>query len=96
MSQEHNVSGLLPWEEPVLERYFAECQSVLVAAAGAGREVVSLSEQVTRVDAFDCVEALIVKGKRLDGRKPDELRPVKIEAGVLQRADGSAWQEGND
>ena len=30
----------------------------------------------------------IKNGKRLDGRKPDELREVRIEAGVLNRADG--------
>ncbi len=36
---------------------------------------------------------LIVKGKRLDGRKPEELRPIKIEAGVLNRADGSCYVE---
>ncbi len=30
-------------------------------------------------------------GIRLDGRKADELRPIKIEAGVLKRADGSAY-----
>ena len=38
-------------------------------------------------------EKLIVDGKRLDGRGPDELRPLKIEAGVLKRADGSAYVE---
>ena len=32
-------------------------------------------------------------GLRLDGRKPDELRPIKIEAGVLDNADGSAYVE---
>src|SRR5438477_13048813 len=32
-------------------------------------------------------------GRRLDGRKPDELRPIRIEAGVLRRADGSAYIE---
>ncbi len=32
-------------------------------------------------------------GLRIDGRKPDELRPIKIEAGVLKRADGSAYVE---
>ncbi len=32
-------------------------------------------------------------GIRLDGRRPDELRPLKIEAGVLKRADGSAYVE---
>lgn len=32
-------------------------------------------------------------GKRIDGRSFDELRPIKIEAGVLERADGSAYIE---
>jgi len=32
-------------------------------------------------------------GLRLDGRKPDELRPIKIEVGVLARADGSCYLE---
>ena len=30
---------------------------------------------------------------REDGRKYNELRPIKIEAGVLERADGSAYLE---
>jgi exosome complex component RRP41 len=33
------------------------------------------------------------KGLRLDGRKPDELRAIKIEVGVLSNADGSAYIE---
>jgi exosome complex component RRP41 len=33
------------------------------------------------------------KGLRLDGRKADELRPVKLEVGVLSNADGSAYIE---
>ncbi len=33
------------------------------------------------------------KGLRLDGRKVDELRPLRIEAGVLNRPDGSAYLE---
>jgi exosome complex component RRP41 len=33
------------------------------------------------------------KGLRLDGRKPDELRPVKLEVGVIPNADGSAYIE---
>jgi exosome complex component RRP41 len=32
-------------------------------------------------------------GMRLDRRKMDELRPIKIEAGVLENADGSAYIE---
>ncbi|MEM2816666.1 MAG: exosome complex exonuclease Rrp41 [Candidatus Bathyarchaeia archaeon] len=39
-------------------------------------------------------ETLIDKnGLRIDGRKPDELRPIKIEVGVLSNADGSAYIE---
>ncbi len=33
------------------------------------------------------------KGLRLDGRKLDELRPVKMEVGILPNADGSAYLE---
>jgi len=32
-------------------------------------------------------------GRRLDGRRLDELRPIRIEAGVLKRPDGSAYVE---
>ena len=40
-------------------------------------------------------DVVLVKddGMRLDGRKLDELRPIKIKAGVLERADGSAYIE---
>ncbi len=38
-------------------------------------------------------EKLITDGKRLDGRAFDELRPIKIEADVLKRADGSCYLE---
>jgi exosome complex component RRP41 len=33
------------------------------------------------------------KGVRLDGRKANELRPIKLEVGVLGNADGSAYVE---
>jgi exosome complex component RRP41 len=33
------------------------------------------------------------KGKRLDGRSWDDLRPIKLEVGVLKNADGSAYIE---
>ena len=41
----------------------------------------------------DDIKLINEKGLRLDGRKPDELREVKIEAGVLHRADGSCYLE---
>lgn len=36
---------------------------------------------------------LFADGKRMDGRGPGDLRPLKIEAGVLKRADGSSYLE---
>ena len=36
---------------------------------------------------------LIKDGWRLDGRAFGELRPLKIEAGILENADGSAYLE---
>jgi exosome complex component RRP41 len=35
-------------------------------------------------------EKLIVKGKRLDGRKPEEIREMKMKVGVIPNAEGSA------
>src|SRR5256886_7218269 len=37
------------------------------------------------------MKLITADGRRLDGRKADELRPVRIEAGVLRRAGGSAY-----
>lgn len=36
---------------------------------------------------------LLVDGKRVDGRKVDELRDIRIETGVIDEADGSAFIE---
>ena len=33
------------------------------------------------------------KGKRLDGRKWDDLRPIKLQVGLMKNADGSAYIE---
>lgn len=33
------------------------------------------------------------EGLRIDGRRPEELRPLKIEIGVLDKSDGSAYVE---
>lgn len=38
-------------------------------------------------------DRFIINGRRLDGRLPDQLRPIKIEVGVLRRADGSCYIE---
>ena len=32
-------------------------------------------------------------GKRMDGRGPNDIRPIKMDVGILKRADGSAYVE---
>ena len=39
----------------------------------------------------DSTRLINEEGLRLDGRKVDETRPIKIEVGVLRNADGSAY-----
>ncbi|PKK86548.1 MAG: exosome complex exonuclease Rrp41 [Thermoplasmata archaeon HGW-Thermoplasmata-1] len=39
------------------------------------------------------IELIDKKGKRVDGRTPEQLRDVKIEVGVLHGADGSCYLE---
>jgi exosome complex component RRP41 len=41
----------------------------------------------------DEIKLINEEGLRIDGRKFNELRPIKIEANVLKRADGSAYLE---
>ena len=38
-------------------------------------------------------ERFITDGIRIDGRRPEEIRPIRIEVGVLDRADGSCYIE---
>jgi len=47
-------------------------------------------------DPYTDIQLIDKKGLRLDGRKLDELRPIKIKAGVLERADGSCYLEWGD
>ncbi|MEM3921574.1 MAG: exosome complex protein Rrp42 [Nitrososphaerota archaeon] len=38
----------------------------------------------------DKIYSLLLQGKRIDGRRPTDLRPIKIETGLLSKAEGSA------
>jgi len=57
-SQEHNLMGFYPWEDDVIRRFFSRCQTVLVAGAGGGREVIALAKRGIKVTAFDCSKYL--------------------------------------
>ncbi|HEX2205486.1 MAG TPA: hypothetical protein VHG91_19400 [Longimicrobium sp.] len=50
----HNTRGFLPWEGPVVQRFFAGCPRVLVLAAGGGREVLALRKMGIDADGYEC------------------------------------------
>src|SRR4030042_5809514 len=48
-----------------------------------------MASVVTRVKQKQIAQ-LIDKEKRVDGRKPNEYREIKVEQGIIERAEGSA------
>lgn len=64
-STEHNVSGLFDWETAVLGRHFQPASRILVAAAGAGREVLALRRAGFRADGFECNTTLLHASRRI-------------------------------
>ena len=66
-------SGFFVWEREAIQRYFPPHGRILVAAAGAGREMIALASSGFLVDGFDCCAPLVKSGQ-------GELRKHRIEA----------------
>lgn len=66
-------SGFFIWEREAIQRYFPAGGRILVAAAGAGREMIALADAGFLVDGFDCCAPLVESGR-------DELRKHRIDA----------------
>ncbi|MDD5559557.1 class I SAM-dependent methyltransferase [Candidatus Methylomirabilis sp.] len=64
-SREHNTTVVYEWERRVFERYFRPGCSVLVAAAGAGREMLALRRMGCQVHGFDCCAELVEASRGL-------------------------------
>jgi hypothetical protein len=58
-SSAHNLSGFLDWERPLLARYFRRGSRILVAAAGAGREILALRKMGFDAEGFECSLPLV-------------------------------------
>lgn len=56
-------SGFLIFEKAAVERYF-HGGSVLVAAAGGGREMIALTRAGFEADGFDCARGMVEAGQR--------------------------------
>ncbi|MCL7414129.1 MAG: RNA-binding protein, partial [ANME-2 cluster archaeon] len=55
-----------------------------------------MNKQIVSIVQKDQLIRLILKGERLDGRKPEETRNIFIETGIIDKAEGSARVEIGD
>ncbi|MBC5811517.1 MAG: class I SAM-dependent methyltransferase [Candidatus Eremiobacteraeota bacterium] len=93
VDEAYNASGLTEWERAAVERHFGECRTVLVTAAGGGREVFGLASLGFDVTAFECAPHLVAWSRTfLSGRgvnatllaaEPDEVPPLGQFDGVV-------------
>src|SRR5690606_13692250 len=60
------------------------------AAEGAAAIIDSLKAAFDKAEQAELRRLVLDEGMRTDGRKPDQIRPIWIETGVLPKAHGSA------
>jgi SAM-dependent methyltransferase len=88
----HNNAGFLGWEAALIDRHFGNCRTILVGAAGGGREVVALLRRGVTVDAFDCAPTLVASTERVlmeQGLKARiQLAPADVVPDGLGTYDG--------
>ena len=58
----YNQSGLFEWEKPIINKHFSNAKTILLIAAGGGRETLALSKMGFEVDAYECNTSLIEFG----------------------------------
>jgi len=61
----YNLSGLFDWEKPMIQKHFSNAKTILLIAAGGGREVLALSKMGFEVDGYECNPTLIEYGNAL-------------------------------
>lgn len=78
MTSSYNSRGLWAWEREVVERYFRAGSRILLLAAGAGRELLALTEMGFAVDAYECNPDLAARGNQLlaEAEVPLEIRQM--------------------
>jgi len=78
-SAEHNLQGFFPWEAELLHEHFDGCSSLVVGAAGGGREMIAAARAGWRVEGFECHPVLVQKCK-------EYLSQVGVSAEIFQAA----------
>jgi hypothetical protein len=61
----YNQSGLFEWEKERIENFFSNKKSILLIAAGGGREALALIKMGFEVDSYECNPVLIEYGNGL-------------------------------
>ena len=77
--EDYNRSGFFPWEQSVVDEYFANVSSVLIpAGAGGGREALALAKKGIQVKGYEYNPALV---KVANALLQEDGRPPSIESG---------------
>jgi len=81
--------ALNSYRDELIEKFFAEVWSV---EEGQDQEELTafLKEAYEDLVKEKMRKMIVEKGIRMDGRKPDEIRPITCEVGLLPRTHGSA------
>lgn len=64
-TDKYNESGFFTWEKPVIEKHFSDVRTIMVIAAGGGREVLALSKLGFSVEGYECNQRLLSYGNSL-------------------------------
>jgi hypothetical protein len=65
MDDKYNLSGLFEWEKVLINKHFSNLKSILLIAAGGGREALALIKMGYDVDSYECNASLIAYGNAL-------------------------------
>lgn len=59
-----NATLLSNWEQAMVDTYFTKCKTLMVLAAGGGREVYALLKAGYQVDGYECNPVLVQDAKK--------------------------------
>lgn len=76
---QYNQRGLFAWEKRAIERHFTNCRTLLVTAAGGGREVLALESLGFHVQGYECNPNLRAVGDRLLAARGSARRLLPVE-----------------
>lgn len=82
-------SGLFLWEQEAIRRYFPPNGRVLIAAAGAGREMLALATTGFLVEGFDCCAPLVESGRAELGKQGIDARLVYTPPSTVPEFNGT-------